>query len=57
MVQTRLLHVYAHLMFRALECGIGDDFERLGLDTYYNNHMVWQIICVHLNFYELDFIG
>jgi hypothetical protein len=57
MVGVRLLHVYAHLMFRALECGIGEEFERLGLNTYYNNYIVWQIICVHLCFYELDLIG
>lgn len=55
----RLLHVYAHLMFRALECGIGKEFECLGLNSnkYYNNHMVWKIVCVHLAFYELDLIG
>lgn len=57
MVQIRILHVYAHLMFRALECGIGEEFEWLGLKTYYNNYMVWRIICVHLCFYELDLIG
>jgi hypothetical protein len=59
MVQIRILHVYAHLMFRALECGIGDEFQRLGLDNskYYANSMVWNIICIHLCFYELDLIG
>lgn len=56
-IQVRLLHVYAHLIFRALERGIGDEFEWLGLKTYYNNYMVWRIVCVHLCYYELDLIG
>lgn len=58
-IETRLLHVYAHLMFRALESGISEEFERLGINSskYYNNRMVWQIICIYLAFYELDLIG
>lgn len=56
-MSVRILHVYAHLMFRALECGIGEDFEKLGLKLYYRNYMVWQIICIHLCYYELDLIG
>jgi len=70
MIQNRLLHVYAHLMFRALLEGLAIEFDRLGLYTYkvengllytdrrfYANYMVWQIICVHLCYYKLDFIG
>lgn len=58
-IRTRLLHVYAHLIFRALESGIVEEFERLGIDSlkYYNNRMVADIICVHLAFYEPDLIG
>jgi hypothetical protein len=32
MVEIRILHVYAHLMFLALVEGMAFEFERLGLD-------------------------
>jgi len=55
-ISVRLLHVYSHLIFRALEYGILDEFKRLGLNPtkYYCNQMIWEIICVHTAFYELD---
>jgi hypothetical protein len=56
MVGVRILHVYAHLMFRAVLYGFDDECIKLGLLRYYDNYMVWSIICVHLNFYELDLI-
>lgn len=56
-IQVRLLHVYAHLIFRALEYGIAEEFRERNLNTFYNNYMVWRIICIHLCFYELDLIG
>jgi hypothetical protein len=46
-------------MFRALIKGVTTEFERLGLnvDVLYSNKVMWDILCVHLCFYELDLIG
>lgn len=40
-IKTRLLHVYAHLMFRAILDGADEDMARVGAKTFYRNYMAW----------------
>ena len=55
MVGVRMLHVYAHLLFRAW---LFDYFDLLhDEEKFWECNMMASVLCVHLTFYELDLIG